>query len=156
MVYYTEEGLEQLKQELRLLVTEERIKIAQELAEARQKGDLSENAEYDAAREAQALLESKIAALETLISKAKVLHKQDIDLSCVSIFCKTKVKNTKTGLTSVFTLVAQEEADLKKNKISIHSPIGQGLLGKKVGNIARINTPSGPVDLEILTIEAGI
>lgn len=156
MAYFTEEGLEQIKDELRLLMTEKRSKVAQDLAEAKQKGDLSENAEYDAAREAQALLEAKIASLEKLIREAKILHNRDIDLSRVSIFCKATVKNLKTNLVSTFTLVSQEEADLKKNKISIDSPIGQGLLGKKVGDIAQIATPSGTIELEVVSIELGI
>ena len=156
MAYFTEEGLEQMKNELRLLITEKRSKVAQDLAEAKQKGDLSENAEYDAAREAQALLEAKIASLEKLIREAKVLHNKDIDLSRVSIFCKATVKNIKTNFVSTFTLVSQEEADLKKNKISIDSPIGQGLLGKKIGDIAQITTPSGTIELEVVAIELGI
>jgi len=152
MVYYTEEGLAQIKQELSLLKTEGRIKVANDLLEAREKGDLSENAEYDAAREAQGLLEAKIASLEKLLANAKVWNKNESDLSRVSIFCKTLVKNKKTGEKSVFMLVSQEEANLKQSKISINSPMGKGLLGKKVGETAVIHTPSGAIELEILDI----
>lgn len=156
MVYYTEEGLEQLKKELSFLKSEGRMKIADALSEAREKGDLSENAEYDAARDAQGLLEAKIASLEKLIANARVLNENDIDLNRISILCKTRVRNTKTGAISTFMLVSQEEADLKKGKLSIHAPMGQGLLGKKVGETARIETPSGVVELEILEIGLGI
>ena len=152
MVYYTEEGLEQIKKELSLLKSEGRIKVANDLSEAREKGDLSENAEYDAAREAQGLLEAKIASLEKLTAQAKVLNKDEIDLSRVSILCKTRVKNKKTGIISVFMLVSQEEANIKESKLSINSPMGKGLLGKKVGEIALIATPSGPIELEVLEI----
>ncbi len=152
MVYYTEEGLEQIKKELSLLKSEGRIKIADALSEAREKGDLSENAEYDAARDAQGLLEAKIASLEKLIANARVLNESEIDLTRISILCKTRVCNKKTGTQSVFMLVSQEEADLKKGKLSINSPMGKGLLGKKVGETAIIETPSGIVELEILEI----
>ncbi|TDG95357.1 transcription elongation factor GreA [Cardinium endosymbiont of Culicoides punctatus] len=152
MTYYTEEGLELLKQELSWLKSEGRIKVANDLSEAREKGDLSENAEYDAARDAQGLLEAKIASLEQLIANARVLDEREIDLSRISILCKTRVKNKKTGVESVFMLVSQEEADLKKGKISVNSPMGKGLLGKKVGEFALIDTPSGLIELEILEI----
>ncbi|WP_339043842.1 transcription elongation factor GreA [Cardinium endosymbiont of Tipula unca] len=152
MTYYTEEGLEQIKQELRLLKSEGRIRVANDLSEAREKGDLSENAEYDAARDAQGLLEAKIAALEKLVANARVLQESEIDLSRVSILCKTRVKNKKTGVESIFMLVSQEEADLKQGKISINSPMGKGLLGKKIGAFALVETPSGLVELEILQI----
>ncbi|MBX9890413.1 MAG: transcription elongation factor GreA [Amoebophilaceae bacterium] len=152
MVYYTEEGLEQIKKELSLLKSEGRIKVANDLSEAREKGDLSENAEYDAAREAQGLLEAKIASLEKLTVQAKVLNKDEIDLSRVSILCKTRVKNKKTEAISIFMLVSEEEANIKQSKLSINSPMGKGLLGKKVGEIALIATPSGPIELEVLEI----
>ncbi|ROT47402.1 transcription elongation factor GreA [Candidatus Cardinium hertigii] len=152
MSYYTEEGLEQIKKELSWLKSEGRIRIANDLAEACKKGDLSENAEYDAAREAQGLLEAKIATLETLVANARVLKESEIDFSRVSILCKTRVRNRKTQTESVFMLVSQGETDLKQGKISINSPMGKGLLGKKVGEIARIDTPSGIIELEILKI----
>ena len=152
MTYYTEEGFEQMKKELSWLKSEGRIQIAEDLAEAHKKGDLSENAEYDAAREAQGLLEAKIATLETLLTDARVLQKDQIDLTRVSILCKVGVKNRSTGTESIFMLVSQGEADLKKNKISINSPMGKGLLGKKVGEIACIDTPSGTIELEIVKI----
>lgn len=152
MSYYTEEGLEQIKKELSWLKSEGRIQVANDLAEACKKGDISENAEYDAAREAQGLLEAKIAALENLIANARVLKESEIDLNRVSILCKTRVKNRTTGSESIFMLVSQGEADLKQHKISINSPIGRGLLGKKVGEIAYIEAPSGNIELEILEI----
>lgn len=152
MTYYTEEGLEQIKQELSKLKSEGRIRVANDLAEAREKGDLSENAEYDAARDTQGLLEAKIATLEKLVASARVLNESEIDLSRISILCKTRVKSIKTGVESVFMLVSQEEADLKQEKISVHSPMGKGLLGKKIGEFALIETPSGLIELEILQI----
>lgn len=152
MTYYTEEGLEQIKQELSKLKSEGRIRVANDLSEAREKGDLSENAEYDAARDAQGLLEAKIATLEKLVAGARVLNESEIDLSRISILCKTRVKNKKTGVESIFMLVSQEEANLKQGKISVHSPMGKGLLGKKIGEFALIETPSGLIELEILQI----
>ncbi|AWN81663.1 MAG: transcription elongation factor GreA [Candidatus Cardinium sp.] len=152
MTYYTEEGLDQLKKELSFLKGEARIRVAHDIAEACKKGDLSENAEYDAAREAQGLLEAKIAALENLVASARVLNLGEIDLSRVSILSKACVKNRKTGMESVFMLVSQGEADLKQSKISVDSPIGKGILGKKVGDIAMIDAPAGIIELEILKI----
>ncbi len=152
MTYYTEEGLERIKKELSWLKSEGRMRVANDLAEAHKKGDLSENAEYDAARDAQGLLEAKIAALETLVANARVLQENEIDLSRVSILSKTQVRNKKTGAESVFMLVSQGEADLKQGKISVESPMGKGLLGKKVGAIAQVDTPSGIIELEILKI----
>lgn len=152
MTYYTEEGLERMKQELSWLKSEGRMRVANDLAEAHKKGDLSENAEYDAARDAQGLLEAKIAALETLVANARVLKESEIDVSRVSILSKTRVRNKKTGTESVFMLVSQGEADLKQGKISVESPMGKGLLGKKVSEIAQVDTPSGIIELEILQI----
>ncbi|PKQ70489.1 transcription elongation factor GreA [Raineya orbicola] len=150
--YYTQEGLEKLKKELHELRTKGRADIARQIAEAREKGDLSENAEYDAAKEAQGLLELKIAKLEELISNARLMDESNIDLSKVSIFSTVKIKNKKTKAVMTYTLVSQEEADLKAGKISVESPIGKGLLGKSVGDVAKIQVPAGELEVEILEI----
>jgi len=131
--YYTTEGLQKLKDELHQLETVERRKCTAAVAEAREKGDLSENAEYDAAREAQALLEVKIAKLKDLMVNARLVDETQLDLSKVSILTTVKIKNLKNNATMTYTLVAEQEADLKSGKISVDSPIGNGLLGKKVG-----------------------
>jgi len=150
--YYTEAGLQKLKDELHALKTKGRATVAEQLAEARDKGDLSENAEYDAARDAQGLLEMKISTLEQIVANARVISKADVDTSQVSILTTVKIKNTKQGQTFTYTIVAQEEADLKAGKISIESPIGKGLLGKKVGEMASIDVPVGKLEFEILEI----
>ncbi|WP_448530572.1 transcription elongation factor GreA [Raineya sp.] len=150
--YYTQEGLEKLKKELHELRTKGRADIARQIAEAREKGDLSENAEYDAAKEAQGLLELKIAKLEELISNARLMDESNIDLSKVSIFSTVKIKNKKTKAVMTYTLVSQEEADLKAGKISVESPIGKGLLGKSVGDVTKIQVPAGELEVEILEI----
>ncbi|MCS6796487.1 MAG: transcription elongation factor GreA [Raineya sp.] len=150
--YYTQEGLEKLKKELHELRTKGRADIARQIAEAREKGDLSENAEYDAAKEAQGLLELKIAKLEELISNARLIDESNIDLSKVSIFSTVRIKNRKTKAVMTYTLVSQEEADLKAGKISVESPIGKGLLGKSVGEVAKIQVPAGELEVEILEI----
>ncbi|AGA76477.1 MULTISPECIES: transcription elongation factor GreA [Echinicola] len=150
--YYTEEGLKKLKDELQELKTKGRQDIAKQIAEARDKGDLSENAEYDAAKDAQGLLELKIAKLEGVIGNARVLDNSKMDTSKVGILCTVKIKNVKNGMTVAYTLVSEEEADLKANKISLASPFGKGLLGKKVGEIAQINAPAGVVEFEVLDI----
>ena len=152
MTYYTREGLDHLRNELTLLKIEGRANVANDLAEARDKGDLSENAEYDAAKDAQGILEAKIAALETVLSDAVVLEEEDIDISRVSILSKARVFNQQTSQKTVFMLVSQEEADLKLGRISINSPMGKGLLGKKVGEVATVTTPAGQIELEILEI----
>ena len=151
--YYTEEGLQKLKDELHTLKTKERARVAEQLAEARSQGDLSENAEYDAAKDAQGLLEMKIGQLEQTISNARVISKSDIDTSQVSVLTKVKIKNIQQGQIFTYTLVAEEEADLTARKVSIESPIGQGLLGKKVGEVATIKAPAGRLEFEILSIE---
>lgn len=130
----------------------ERPKISQQIAEARDKGDLSENAEYDAAKEAQGLLEMKISKLEDVIANARVLDSSNIDLSKVGVLTKVKLKNVANGQTMTYSLVAEKEADIRQNKISVSSPIGKGLLGKKVGDIAEIQVPRGVVNFEILEI----
>jgi transcription elongation factor GreA len=150
--YYTEEGLQKLKDELQQLETVERRKCTQAVAEARDKGDLSENAEYDAAREAQALLEVKIAKLKDVIANARLVDESQLDLSKVSILTTVKIKNLKNNATMKYTLVAENEADLKSGKISVDSPIGRGLLGKKVGDKVDISVPAGVIPFEIVSI----
>ncbi len=150
--YYTEEGLNKLKQELHEMKTVQRPAISQQIAEARDKGDLSENAEYDAAKEAQGILEMKIAKLEEIVSNARIFDDSNIDTSKVFILSKVKIKNVKNNMMMEYTLVAENEADLKEKKISVESPIGKGLLGKSVGEIADIQTPNGIVQFEIVEI----
>ena len=150
--YYTEEGLQKLKDELRELKSKGRQDIARQIAEARDKGDLSENAEYDAAKDAQGLLELKISKLETLVGNARVIKEDQVDTSKVSILSTVKIKNVKNGATMKYTLVSEEEADLKTGKISVQSPIGQGLLGKKVGEVANVTAPAGEIQFEVLEI----
>ncbi|WP_186754672.1 transcription elongation factor GreA [Echinicola salinicaeni] len=150
--YYTEEGLRKLKDELQHLKTKGRQDIAKQIAEARDKGDLSENAEYDAAKDAQGLLELKISKLEEVVGNARVLDNSKMDTSKVGILSTVKIKNVKNGMEVAYTLVSEEEADLKANKISLSSPFGKGLLGKKVGEIAQINAPAGVVEFEVLEI----
>ena len=150
--YYTEEGLKKLKDELQFLKTKGRSEMAKQIAEARDKGDLSENAEYDAAKDAQGLLELKISKLGEVLSSARVLDESNIDISKVSILSKVKIKNTKNGATLTYTLVSEEEADLKAGRISIKSPIGKGLLGKKAGEKATVDAPAGQMEFEIIEI----
>lgn len=150
--YYTKEGLDRLKDELNTLRTKGRSEIAKAIAEARDKGDLSENAEYDAAKDAQGHLEAKIAQLEQIVGDARVIDESTIDTSKVSILSTVKIKNLKNGATFSYTLVSEEEADLKKNKISVESPIGKGLLGKKPGETAKIKTPAGEIEFEVIDI----
>ena len=150
--YFTPEGLQRLKDELDDLILRERPRIVQAIAEARDKGDLSENAEYDAAKEAQGLLEAKIADLQDLIFNARVLDESKIDTSKVLLYSTVKIKNTKSNMTMTYSIVPEKEADFKSGKISINSPIGQGLLGKKVGEVAEIMVPAGKMFFEILEI----
>ena len=150
--YFTEEGLQKLKDELKQLRTVERPSISQQIAEARDKGDLSENAEYDAAKEAQGLLEMKISKLETLIANARVVDESELDTSKVLILSKVRIKNTNNGAEMEYTLVSEKEADMKAKRISVESPIAKGLLGKKVGDIAEVQVPSGLMRFEILEI----
>ena len=150
--YFTEEGLSKLKDELRLLKTSGRKKIAKQIAEARDKGDLSENAEYDAAKEAQGLHELKISKLESTLSNAKVIDKKNIDASKVSILSKVDIKNLQNDMIFKYELVAEEESDLKSGKLSVKSPIGSSLLGKRKGDKVIINTPSGNIKFQILNI----
>jgi len=150
--YYSVEGLAKLKKELHEMETVQRPAISDQIAEARDKGDLSENAEYDAAKEAQGLLEMKISKLKEVISNARVIDDSEIDASKVFILSTVKIKNPTNGMEMVYTLVAENEADLKAKKISVDSPIGKGLLGKSVGEIADIATPNGKIQFEIIEI----
>ena len=150
--YFTEEGLSKLKNELHLLKTTGRKKIAQQIADARDKGDLSENAEYDAAKEAQGLHELKISKLESALSNSKVIDKKNIDASKVSILSMVEIKNLQNSMKFTYQIVAEEESDLKLGKLSVKSPIGSSLLGKKKGDKVSINTPSGNIKFEILKI----
>jgi transcription elongation factor GreA len=150
--YYTEEGLKKLKDELHEMKTVQRPRISEQIAEARDKGDLSENAEYDAAKEAQGLLEMKIAKMEALVSKARIIDNTLMDNSKVFILSRVKIKNVNNNMEMEYTLVAESEADLKEKKISVDSPIGKGLLGKKVGDIADVTTPNGVIKFEVIDI----
>ncbi|MEO6305706.1 MAG: transcription elongation factor GreA [Bacteroidia bacterium] len=150
--YYTEEGLQKMKNELQQLKTVERKAATQAIVDARDKGDLSENAEYDAAREAQVLLEFRIAKLEDVIANARIVDETQIDLSKVSILTTVKIKNTNNGAIMKYTLVAENEADLKIGKISVDSPIGKALLGKKVGEKVDVQVPAGKVTFQISEI----
>ena len=152
VAYYTEEGLRALKAELDQLRDVERPRASQAIAEARDKGDLSENAEYDAAKEAQGLLELKIAKLEELVANARVIDESQLDISKVLILSTVKLKNKANNAVMTYTLVAESEADLKSGKISVSSPIGRGLLGKSVGDIAEIKVPNGTLQMEIIEI----
>ncbi len=150
--YFTEEGLQRLKDELNDLIAKERPKISQMIAEARDKGDLSENAEYDAAKEAQGLLELKISQLQELLISARVLDESKMDTSKILLLSKVKIKNLKNGATMSYTIVPEKEADIKSGKISVNSPIAKGLLGKSVGETADIEVPAGVLTFEILDI----
>jgi transcription elongation factor GreA len=152
VAYYTEEGLQKLKDELKQLESVDRPNITKAIVEARDKGDLSENAEYDAAREAQALLEFKIGKLKAILADARVVDVSKLDLSKVSILSKVKIKNLKNNAEMTYTLVAENEADLKLGKISVDSPIGKGLMGKKVGEKIEITVPAGNIPFEIIDI----
>ena len=150
--YYTTEGLKKLKEELNQLKDVERPKASNAIAEARDKGDLSENAEYDAAKEAQGMLEMRISKLEETLSNARVIDESQLDNSKVLVLSKVKIKNQLNGMEMDYTLVADGEADLASGKISVNSPIGKGLLGKSVGDVAQINVPSGIINFEIIEI----
>ena len=147
--YLTKESLEDLKNELNVLKTSGRAQIAEAIAEAREKGDLKENAEYDAAKEAQGLHEAKIAKLEAILANTRVLDTKDLDLNKVSVLTKVKITNLKIKKQMVYHLVSEKEADLKQGKISVTSPIGRGLLGKQVGEIAEITVPAGMIQLRV-------
>jgi transcription elongation factor GreA len=150
--YYTEGGLKKLKDELHEMETVERPKISQQIGEARDKGDLSENAEYDAAKEAQGLLEMRISKLKNVLANARIIDDSEMDTTKALILSKVKIKNVKNNAEVQYTLVAENEADLKAKKISVESPIGKGLLGKSVGDKADVQTPGGIIQFEILEI----
>lgn len=150
--YLTQEGYDRLKEELERLKSDGRDEVAKAIAEAREKGDLSENAEYDAAKDAQGLLEMRINELEKTFASARVIDKSQIDTSKVTVLSDVTIKNKRNGAQVTYKLVAQAEADLKAKKISVNSPMGEGLLGKKVGDIAVVQTPNGPIEFEIIEI----
>jgi len=150
--YYTKEGLEKLKEELQYLKTTGRANISKAIAEARDKGDLSENAEYDAAKEAQGLHEAKIAQMQETVANARLLDESKLDTSKVLALSIVKIKNVRNGATMSYQLVSESEADLKSGKISVASPIAKGLLGKKVGDKTEIQVPAGKMEFEILEI----
>jgi transcription elongation factor GreA len=150
--YMTEEGLAKLKNELEQLAAVERPAISQQIAEARDKGDLSENAEYDAAKEAQGLLEMRIARMEDMVAKARIIDESKIDTSHVQILNKVKIKNVQNNQQVEYMLVSESEADVKTGKISVATPIAKGLLGKVVGDVVEIQVPSGVMSFEIMEI----
>ena len=150
--YMTEEGLAHLKKELEQLTLVERPAISQQIADARDKGDLSENAEYDAAKEAQGLLEMRIARMEDMVAKARIIDESKIDTSHVQILNKVKIKNIKNSQQVEYMLVSESEADIKSGKISVATPIARGLLGKEVGDVVEIKVPSGVMSFEIMEI----
>jgi transcription elongation factor GreA len=150
--YYTPEGLKKLRDELRQLKDIERPKASQAIAEARDKGDLSENAEYDAAKEAQGMLEMKISKLEETLAGARVIDESQMDTSKALVLSKVKIKNQTNGMEMTYTLVADGEADLATGKISVNSPIGKGLLGKSVGEVAEVQVPNGTMKFDVLEI----
>lgn len=150
--YMTEEGYRKLKEEINVLETVNRPAISMQIGEARDKGDLSENAEYDAAKEAQGMLEAKISQLKTLLANARLINQDQIGTEHVQILNKVTIRNTKNNQKMTYMLVAENEADLKANKIAVNTPIAQGLMGKRVGEIAEIKVPSGMVSFEIVDI----
>lgn len=150
--YFTEEGLNKLKAELEELIKVERPKISQMIAEARDKGDLSENAEYDAAKDAQGMLELKISKLQEMLISARVIDESKMDVSKVLLLSKVKIKNLKNNATMAYTIVPEKEANLKEGKISVNSPIAKGLLGKSVGDKAEIDVPAGKMEFEIVEV----
>ena len=152
MAYMSEEGYKKLMAELKELETVERPKIAAAIAEARDKGDLSENAEYDAAKEAQGMLEMRINKLKATIADAKIIDESKLKTDSVQILNKVELKNVKNGMKMIYTIVSESEANLKEGKISVNTPIAQGLLGKKVGDVAEITVPQGKIALEVVNI----
>ena len=152
IIYLSQQGYDDLKSELNQLKSVERPKVISQISEARDKGDLSENAEYDAAKEAQGLLEARIAKLETDVSNARILDESEMDTSTVHLLTKVTIKNTANGMEMTYAIVSESEADLSAKKISASSPIGKGLLGKKVGDIADIEVPNGIMQFEIIEI----
>jgi transcription elongation factor GreA len=151
--YLTPEGYENLRNELDHLKTKGREEVSAAIAEARDKGDLSENAEYDAAKDAQGYLEMKINEMEKVMANARIIDKSLLDASSVTILSTVKIKNKRNNKEVTYMLVAETEANLKEKKISVTSPIGKGLLGKKVGEVAQVTTPAGSIDFEVMSIE---
>ena len=152
IAFYSQEGLDKLREELNHLTSVERKKISEQIAEARDKGDLSENAEYDAAKDAQGLLELKISKLQALIANARVLDESKIDVSKVLLFTKVTILNLKTNTSMSYTLVPETEADLKSGKLSVTSPIAKSLLGKKIGDVVQVQAPASVIDLKITNV----
>jgi transcription elongation factor GreA len=152
IVFYSQEGFDKLREELAHLTSVERKNISIQIAEARDKGDLSENAEYDAAKDAQGLLELKISKLQELISNARVIDESKIDVSKVLLFSKVMIQNIKSNASMAYTIVPETEADLKAGKISVSSPIAKSLLGKKVGEIVQVQAPAGVIDFKIMEV----
>ena len=152
VIYLSEEGLKKLKEEIEFLTSVERPKISKQIAEARDKGDLSENAEYDAAKEAQGLLEMKIAQLQETLRKSRVVDESKINTGEVQLMNKVTIKNLKTGAISEYILVSEREANLKEKKMSVETPIARGLMGKKKGDKVTVNVPAGQMTFEILDI----
>ena len=150
--YYSEEGLKKLKEELAQLEQVERPRVSQEIADARDKGDLSENAEYHAAKEEQSLLETKIAKLKNVVANARIIDESQLDTSKILFHSVVKLKNTANKMEFTYTLVADSESDVRNGKLSVNSPIGKGLLGKKVGEVAEIKVPNGIMKFEVLEI----
>ncbi len=152
MAYMSREGYDKIRAEIKQLEEVERPEVIRQIQEAREKGDLSENAEYDAAKEAQGKLETKIAQLKATLADAKIIDTSKVQTDVVQILSKVEMKNVKTGTTMTYTIVSESEANLRENKISVATPIAQGLLGKKVGDIATIKIPQGIIELEIVKI----
>lgn len=155
MAYMSQEGYDKIKAELKQLEEVERPEVIRQIAEAREKGDLSENAEYDAAKEAQGKLEARIAQMKAVLADAKILDPTKVQTDVVQIMSKVEMKNVKTGMTMTYTLVSESEANLRENKISVKTPIAQGLLGKKTGDVVQIRIPQGMIELEIISISVG-
>ena len=153
-IYLSQEGYDKLKAELDSLKSVDRPRIINQIAEARDKGDLSENAEYDAAKEAQGLLETRIAKLENDVAEARILDKSEADISCVHLLTRVTIKNADNGIEMTYAIVSEAEADLVAKKISVTSPIGKGLLGKAIGDVAEIQVPNGIMHFEVIKIES--
>ena len=151
--YYSAEGLQKLKDELNYLITKERPAASAAIAEARDKGDLSENAEYDAAKEAQGLLEARISKLQDLVANSRLLDESKLDTSKILLLSKVEIKNTKTNMKIAYEIVPESESDIKKNKISVSSPIAKALLGKRVGDVVEVQVPAGIMNFEVLSIQ---
>jgi transcription elongation factor GreA len=151
--YYSAEGLQKLKDELNYLITKERPAASAAIAEARDKGDLSENAEYDAAKEAQGLLEARISKLQDLVANARLLDESKLDTSKILLLSKVEIKNTKTNMKIAYEIVPESESDIKKNKISVSSPIAKALLGKRVGDVVEVHVPAGVMNFEVLSVQ---